>query len=137
MIGRLIDLNTKKIMTKIATIDTALTRAKSSFVMLIRSLVHGASPISIPLVSYLSRISSSLSHCALTSSDATAYSELTMSSSYSSFCTTFKRSEGSISFGKPAPKIASRPIVAFTPSTSFTSSIISTTSLVGNELSIR
>ena len=47
IIGKEIDLNTKSMITNIAIIEIALTRLKSVSVILIRSFVQGASPISI------------------------------------------------------------------------------------------
>lgn len=47
-IGSEMDLNTKIIMMATRRIDTELTVLKSQFVILIRSFVQGASPISIP-----------------------------------------------------------------------------------------
>ncbi len=71
------DLNTNAIIRKIAPMDTTLTVLKSSSVISIKSFVHGASPISIADASYFLMIWLIASHCALTSSDATAYSEPT------------------------------------------------------------
>ena len=48
---RYIDLNTNTIIKKIAPMDTSFTVAKSLSVISIRSLVHGASPTSIALLS--------------------------------------------------------------------------------------
>ena len=47
MIGSDTDLNTTRMIRNINTIDTALTRLKSVSVIVIRSFVQGASPISI------------------------------------------------------------------------------------------
>ena len=62
-------------MIKIATIETALTTLKSLSVIVIRSFVQGASPMSIPVSSYFFTISLIVVHCSLTSSDATLYSD--------------------------------------------------------------
>mgnify|MGYP006873675891 CR=1 FL=1 len=51
IIGSDIDLSTNRIITNIATIDTALTVLKSLSVIVIRSLVQGASPTTIALES--------------------------------------------------------------------------------------
>ena len=77
MIGSDTDLNTSAIITKIAPIDTMLTVLKSSSVISIRSFVHGASPINMAEESYFLMILLISSHCAFTSSEATAYSEPT------------------------------------------------------------
>ena len=55
--GSEIDLNTKRIITTIAPIETALTRLKSVSVIVIRSFVQGASPITIDVESYFFAIS--------------------------------------------------------------------------------
>ena len=46
------DLSTNRIIINISMIDTALTRLKSVSVIFIKSLVHGASPITMALLSY-------------------------------------------------------------------------------------
>ena len=51
MIGSTSERNTIAMITKIATIEIALTTLKSVSVIVIRSFVHGASPISIPFSS--------------------------------------------------------------------------------------
>ena len=48
MTGSVMERNTSAMITKIATMEIALTTLKSVSVMVIRSLVHGASPISMP-----------------------------------------------------------------------------------------
>ena len=58
IIGNETDLNTQKIIMKIATIDTALTVLKSLSVMVIKSFVHGASPITMEFWSYFFAIAS-------------------------------------------------------------------------------
>ena len=75
MIGSEMDLNVSKIIIKIAAIEIILTFLKSTSVISIRSLVHGASPISIAVLSYFLIIALISSHCLFTSSVADAYSE--------------------------------------------------------------
>ena len=70
--------NEMELPTKIAPIDTILTVLKSSSVISIRSFVHGASPINMAEGSYFLMILLISSHCAFTSSEATAYSEQTI-----------------------------------------------------------
>ena len=62
IIGKDIDLNTHAIIKKIAPMDTVLTTLKSWFVIVIKSFVQGASPISIAFLSYFFMIFSILSH---------------------------------------------------------------------------
>lgn len=62
IIGKDIDLNTHAIIKKIAPMDTVLTTLKSWFVIVIKSFVQGASPISIAFLSYFFIIFSILSH---------------------------------------------------------------------------
>ena len=66
---------TSRMMTKIDRIEMALTTSKSWDVTSIRSLVQGASPISMPVESYFLRIAFRSSIWALTSSVAVPYSE--------------------------------------------------------------
>ena len=77
MTGNEIDFNTNAIIMKIKIIETAFTVLKSVFVIVIRSSVHGASPINIAVSSYFLMISRIASHCAFTSSDPVLYSDIT------------------------------------------------------------
>ena len=106
------DRNTKRTMTPTRIMDTRFTTLKSRSVILIRSCVQGASPISIPLLSYLFRISLIVSHCAFTSSVATLYSERMNISLYSPLSRIFVRFFGIISFGNSGPRMESNPTTA-------------------------
>ena len=64
-------------MMKIAAMEMMLTTLKSRSVTVIRSLVQGASPMSMPFLSYFFNTALISSTCRLTSSDATLYRELT------------------------------------------------------------
>ena len=70
-----IDLNTNSMIKNTAPIEIALTTLKSLSVICIKSFVHGASPISMASGSYVLIILFNVSHWALTSSDATLYSD--------------------------------------------------------------
>ena len=64
------DFRTKNMIKNIAIIETALTVLKSLSVIVIRSFVQGASPITIDVASYFLAISSTLFIWSLISSDA-------------------------------------------------------------------
>ena len=66
--GRLALLNTISRMRRIAMMEIASTTTKSWSVTLMRSLVAGASPMSVALGSYSLMIDWISSHCALTAS---------------------------------------------------------------------
>ena len=126
--GRVILFSTSAMMTKIAMIEIAFTTLKSSSVVSIRSFVQGASPISIPVESYFFRISFSASIWALTSSDATLYSELARINFQLSLFSMSFTDFGSISSGTRAPTTDSMPSTYFMPSTCSISEIMLLTS---------
>ena len=75
--GRETDFNTIAIIKKIKIMDTALTVLKSWSVIVIKSWVQGASPISIMDSSYPFIILRMASHCSFTSSVPVLYSDIT------------------------------------------------------------
>ena len=127
--GRVILFSTRAMITKIATIETAFTTLKSSSVVSIRSLVQGASPISMPLESYFFKIVFSSLIWAFTSSVAVLYSEFTRRSSQSSLFNTSFTDSGSISSGTRGPTTDSRPRAYLIPSTFSISWIMARTSV--------
>ena len=116
--GRETDWNTTVMIRKIATMDTALTTLKSLSVMVIRSLVQGASPISIPELSYFLMMEFRISHCSLTSSVATLYSDWTRINCQSPCLSFSVTSAGMKSLGTAGPRMLSKPRANLTPATS-------------------
>ena len=117
IIGRVMLFSTRAMMIKIATMEMVSTTLKSLSVISIRSLVQGASPMSIPVLSYFFKMVFKVSICAFTSSVAVAYSELTKRSSQSSLFNTELILSGSISSGTRLPTTDSMPSTYLTPST--------------------
>ena len=130
IIGSVIDLNTIAIIAKITNIETKLTVAKSLFVILIKSLVHAASPTSIPDLSYFLIIFSIWLHCALASSEPVLYSDIKINISCFSLFNALVKSSGINESGTEPSKKLSSPIATFTPFTSLTSDNKSLTSFV-------
>ena len=128
--------STSAMITKMATMDTALTTWKSWPVVSIISFMQGASPISMPVSSYFFKMAFRLSSWSLTASLATLYSELMSSSSHWSFSSIERTESGRISSGTSGPTTLSSPSTYFTPSTCSISSIMSRTSRVGRSASI-
>ena len=100
---------TSSIITNIAAIEIASTTLKSWSVISIISLVQGASPMSIPFLSYFLSISLSLVICSFTSSVAVAYSEFITISFQLSLCKVDFASSGIISSGILLPTTDSSP----------------------------
>ena len=127
--------STRAIIRKIAAIDIIFTTLKSWSVVSIISFIQGASPMSIPFLSYFFRIWPRLSISRLTSSLATLYSELIRSSCHLSPLSNDLTDLGRISSGTFDPRTDSSPRTYLTPSTSSISFIIERTSLSGTLLS--
>ena len=116
IIGREKLFKTSRIIMNIATIEIASTTLKSWSVISIISLVQGASPMSIPFLSYFLSILLSLVICSFTSSEAVAYSEFITISFQLSLCKVDFASSGIISSGILLPTTDSSPNTNLTPS---------------------
>ena len=114
---------------KIATMEIALTTLKSLSVIVIRSFVHGASPINIAEWSWLLIILFNSVHCLFTSSVAALYSDCTKISCQSPCFNVSVSSDGTTSRGIEEPSRLSSPSANFTPFTSDISLSISFASL--------
>ena len=123
--------STSAMITKMATMDTALTTWKSWPVVSIMSFMQGASPISMPVSSYFFSMAFRLSSWSLTASLATLYSELISISSHWPSFSRERTESGRISSGTSGPTTLSRLRTYFTPSSCSISSIISRTPRVG------
>ena len=119
------DLNTTMIIMKIARIEIVFTVFKSTSVTSWRSLVRGASPITIDSGLYPFTIFWISSIWLFTSSVAVLYLEQINSISYSSLSSIFFRLLGIMVSGNAAPTKESIPSAHFTPSTSLIWSSIS------------
>ena len=75
--GRVTLFATKKMIRKTSAMEMAFTTVKSWPVVSIRSFMQGASPISMPPLSYFFRMPFSAVICSFTSSLAALYSETT------------------------------------------------------------
>ncbi len=115
MIGIEIDLNEIRMMKNTMMIDTAFTRLKSEFVMFTRSLVQGASPISIADLSYFFMIFSIWVHCLFTALVAVAYFDVTIISCLSPLFNSSLMSSGITSDGIIGPVSESDDTASFMP----------------------
>ena len=117
IIGSDTERNVSAMIMNIAAIESMLTTLKSWFVISIKSLVAGASPMSIESSSYFSTISFNCATCSFTASDATSYSEPISINCHSSPLRISLISSGIISSGIAEPTSESNPIANLTPST--------------------
>ena len=117
MKGSEILFSTNAIIMNIAAIEMIFTTLKSLSVVSIMSFIQGASPISIPDLSYFLSIELSFVICSFTGSLATLYSELTSISFHLLLSSSDFMDWGSISLGTPEPISASSPSTYLIPST--------------------
>ena len=129
--------STSAIMINIAAMDIIFTTLKSLSVVSIISFIQGASPISMPDLSYFLSMVFSFVICSFTGSLATLYSELTSISFHLLLSSKDFKDLGRISLGTPDPISESSPNTYLIPSTFSISLHIALVSLADSFASTR